>query len=125
MKVKELMTKKVITVGDDTNVKDICKLLNKLNMSGFPVVSKTGKLVGFISERDVIAAVSRPHFLNKSARHLMSRKPRTIQDDAPLTHASKIFAEEKYRQLPVVHNGKLVGIIARKDVLKHLMGHYY
>ena len=125
MQVKELMTKKVIVVKDDTNVKDICKMLKKLHMSGFPVVSKSGRLTGFISERDVIAAVPRPRFLDRTARQIMSRKLRTIPDDAPITHASKIFSQEKYRQLPVVHNGKLVGIISRKDVLKHMMGHYY
>lgn len=125
MKVKELMVKKVITVKEEVNVKEICKMLNKLHMSGLPVVNKPGKLVGFVSERDVIAAVPKPNFINRTAKQIMSRKIRTIQDDAPITHASKIFSQEKYRQLPVTHNGKLVGIIARRDVLNHMLGHYY
>lgn len=125
MLVNELMTRKVITVSEDANVRYICKLLSKHNMSGFPVTNKSGKLVGFVSERDIIAAVFKPNFINRTAKNLMNRRIRTIPEDAPITLASKIFSEEKYRQLPVLRNGKLVGIISRKEVVRHMMGQYY
>lgn len=123
--VKELMIRKVFTANEDDNVVTICKLLTKHEISGIPVVSKTGKLKGFVSERDIIAAVPKPKFLTLKAKQLMSRKVRTITHDAPITHASKIFSEEKYRLLPVLKGNKLVGIIARKDIVQQMIGHYY
>ena len=125
MQIKEIMTRKVITVKEDDNVRVVCKLLIKHHVSGFPVVSKSGKLTGFISERDVIAAVYKPNFLNRAAKQLMSRKVRTVCDSDPLINASKIFSQEKYRHLPVLKNNRLVGIVARRDVVRHMMGQYY
>jgi CBS domain-containing protein len=125
MLVKELMNKKVITVKEIDDVHTICKLLSKHQISGLPVLSKTGKLVGFVSERDVIAAVCKANFTSKTAKQLMTKRVRTISDDAPVTHASKVFTQEKYRHLPVTRSGKVVGIITRKDIATHMMKHYY
>ena len=123
--IKEIMAKKVYTVNEDDDVKSICRVLAKNEISGMPVVGKSGKLVGFVSERDIIAAIPKPRFEQATARKLMTKKVRTIAEDAPVTHASKIFSEEKYRLLPVLRGTKLVGIIGRKDVVKYMMGNYY
>jgi len=125
MLVKDLMTKKVHTVAEDDNVKVAAKLLTKYRISGVPVVSKTGKLRGFISERDIIAAVPRAKFSDMKVRHLMSKRVRTIDSDSPINCASKIFSQENYRLLPVVKGQKLVGIIGRKDIVKQMIGYYY
>jgi len=123
--VKDVMTKKVVTVRDEDDVKQACKLLAKNRISGMPVMNRLGRLVGFISERDVIAAVPKPGFDKASVRKLMTKKVRTIAGDEPLTHASKIFSEEDYRLLPVMKGPKLIGIIARKDVVNFMMGNFY
>jgi CBS domain-containing protein len=125
MLVKDLMTSKLYTVRDDDDVRTAAKLLTKHKISGIPVVSKTGKLVGFISERDIIAAVPKPKFCDMKIRNLMSKKVRSIPYDAPVTQASKIFSVENYRLLPVLKGNKLVGIIARKDIVKQMIGYYY
>lgn len=125
MLVKDLMTKKLVTVGEEDDIKKVCKLLTKHRISGIPVVSKSGKLKGFISERDIIGAVPKANFSNMKARQLMSKKVRSIGLDEPVTHASRIFSEQSYRLLPVIKGQKLVGIIARKDIVKQMIGHYY
>jgi CBS domain-containing protein len=125
MLVKDLMTTKVHTVRDDDDVRTAAKLLTKHKISGIPVVSKTGKLVGFVSERDIIAAVPKPKFCDMKIRNLMSKKVCSIPYDAPMTQASKIFSVEDYRLLPVIKGSKLVGIIARKDIVKQMIGYYY
>lgn len=125
MLVKEIMNRKLITVKEEEDVRKICRLLSKHKISGVPVLGKTGKLVGFVSERDVISAVCKPDFINRTARQIMTRRVRTIAEDAPLMHASKIFSEEKYRHLPVVKGKKLVGIVTRKDIATQMMKHYY
>ncbi len=125
MLVKDLMTRKLHTVGEDDDIKTACKSLTKYRLSGIPVVSRSGRLTGFVSERDIIAAVPKKNFCNMKVRNIMSRKVRTIPQDDPVTHASKIFSEEKYRLLPVLKGAKLVGIISRNDIVKQMMKHYY
>lgn len=125
MLIREFMNRKVITVKEDDDVRTVCKLLTKYRISGMPVLNKAKKLAGFVSERDVIAAVPKKNFDNRTAKQLMTKRVRTVTEDAHLTHASKIFSEEQYRHLPVIKAGKLVGIITRKDVTAQLMKHYY
>lgn len=125
MLVKDLMIKKVYTVKEEDDITVACKLLIKHRISGIPVTSMSGKLKGFISERDIIAAVPRKNFCNMRVKNVMSKKVRTITHDSPLMHASKIFSEEKYRLLPVIKGAKLVGIIARKDIVNQMLGRYY
>ena len=123
--VSEVMVKKVITVTKDIEMPKLCRLIARKKLSGVPVTDGKGRLVGFISERDIIAAVPKPKFMERTARQIMTRKVKTISPEEPLTNASKVFAAEKYRQLPVVKAGKVVGIIARKDVIQHMLGRYY
>lgn len=125
MQISELMRRNVITVRENDGVREICKTLSKHKVSGVPVLNKAGKLVGFISERDIIAAVAKEGFISKRAKHLMTKRVRTIGEDSPLTQASKIFSEELYRSLPVTRNGKLVGIVTRNEVMSQMMKYYY
>ncbi len=126
MQVKDLMKRKVITARENDSVRDVCKLLTKNKISGVPpVLTKAGRLAGFVSERDIIPAVYKKDFLAKTAKQLMTKRVRTITEDQPLTHAAKVFTEERYRHLPVVRSGKVVGVITRNDVTTHMMKHYY
>ena len=125
MLVKDLMTRNAEAVLEEDGVRDICAKLSKRRISGVPVVNKAGKLKGFVSERDIIAAVPKKHFITLKAKQIMSRKVCSIAADAPITHASKIFSQKDFRLLPVLKAGKLVGIIARKDIVEHMLAHYY
>lgn len=123
-RVKDIMKKRVITIKEDTDIKHICRILKKSNLSGLPVVNKKGFLVGFVSERDIIAAVPAPKFFDKTAKKIMTRKITIVEPDEPMTNVSKIFSGKKFRILPVVKGGKVVGIIARKDIIEHMLGDY-
>lgn len=118
------MAKKIITVYNDASIEEVCKILAKHGLSGVPVVDKNKKLVGFISERDIIANFGR-ECLTEKAGDLMQRKVIFIKYGTSIEEASKIFTEKKIRHLPIVKNGKVVDIISRKDIIKHLVGHYY
>jgi CBS domain-containing protein len=122
--VKDIMKKKVVTVPDNANMQKLCRLLTKNKLSGVPVASSKGKLVGFISERDVIAAIPKTGFMDKLVSDIMTKKAKTIAPDDPLTNASKIFSDTIYRHLPVVKAGKLVGVLSRTDVIKYMMVRY-
>ncbi|MBN1282286.1 MAG: CBS domain-containing protein [Proteobacteria bacterium] len=123
--VKDIMKKRAVSVNEHDDIRTVCMALSRHKVSGLPVLGASGKLVGFVSERDIISAVARPGFDRATARHVMTRRVKTISDDAPVTSASKIFSEEDYRLLPVVRDGRLVGMIGRKEVVNFMMGNYY
>ncbi len=123
--VKDMMQKKIITIPEDMEVVEICRLLHKHGVSGFPVVNRKKDIVGFISERDIIAAVSKPCFLKLDAKKLMKKKVQTLTSDEPISNAFKIFSKVNYRHLPVVKGKKVIGIISRKEVIQHILSGYY
>lgn len=123
-KIRDVMTKKVITVTGNTSIEEVCDILVKNKVSGVPVIDKKKKLLGFVSEKDIIASLSKKTKCKK-ARDVMNRKVFSVKEDTTLDRVSKIFSEKQYRRLPVVRNGKLVGIVSRKDVMSHLVEDYY
>ncbi len=123
--IRDVMIKKVHTVQENDDVKKVCRILTKHKISGTPVINAKGKLVGFVSERDIIAAVPRAGFLENTAGRLMTRKVATVCPDDPITHASKIFSQRNFRLLPVIKAGKIVGMVARKGLIEHILGDYY
>ncbi len=125
LKAKDIMTKNVLCVEKNTKVRDICKLLIKHRLSGLPVVDKEDNLVGFISQRDIIARVALQDFLKKKAKDLMVKKVLYVFEDTFCDQISRIFTEKPYHYLPVIKAKKVVGIISRKDVIGRLLGQYY
>jgi CBS domain-containing protein len=123
--VKEMMDKKVISVSADTGLKRICQLLTKHKISGIPVVNSKKELLGFVSERDIIAAVPKTNFYEKAAKDIMVKKLTIVEDTTSLNEVSLIFSNEPFRHLPVIRKGKLVGIISRLDIINQMLGHYY
>lgn len=123
--VAEMMNKKVVSIGPDVKIKDICKILTKNKITGAPVVDEKKHILGFVSERDIVAAITSPNFYKKSARSIMVKKVHTVEASASLNEVSQVFAMEPFRHLPVTLNGKLVGMITRNDIVNQMLGHYY
>ncbi|MFH1654345.1 MAG: CBS domain-containing protein [Pseudomonadota bacterium] len=123
--VKEMMNRSIITVTTEVGVKKICQLLTKHKITGTPVVNKKKELLGFVSERDIIAAAGKQNFYKKTAKHVMSKNLTTIEESASLDEASLIFSTHPFRHLPVLKNNKLVGIITRNDIVSQMLGNYY
>ena len=123
--VKEVMVKKVITVSQHESLSKVCRLLVSQKLSGVPVIDEEKNLVGFISERDIIAAVGSKNFQNKKVSDVMTRKVLSIDENTPMDHISQAFTDKPFRYIPVTKGGKLVGIVSRKDVINRLLGQYY
>ena len=123
--VKEMMNKKVVAIKLTDSVKKICQVLTKNMITGVPVVDNKKEILGFVSERDIIAAVNKPNFMKKTAKELMVKDVYIVEDSASLNEVSLIFSKEIFRHLPVTRKGKLVGIITRKDIINQMLGHYY
>lgn len=115
MKVSEVMSKAVI-VDDTISLREAAKIMSKKNIANVIVV-KDGKIIGYVSERDVLSNLNS---LDKKVTNSMSRKIITVNADDDISEAGKIMANSQLKRLPVIKNGKLVGAISFRDVIRYL-----
>jgi CBS domain-containing protein len=120
MKVKELMTPNPKVVRPEDTAAQAATLMKQEDCGALPVVSKDGKLVGIVTDRDivirVIASGKDPKSTPVSA--VMSADPVTLSPDASDDDAEKLMAKSQVRRLPVVEGGKLVGILVTAQLAR-------
>jgi CBS domain-containing protein len=109
-----------ITVTDTTKVADALKTMVENNIGFLPVISaETGKLVGVISEKDLMAVLCcEPQNAEKPVSEFMTKNVITITSESTLKEALEKFIDHKIRHLPVVRDSRVVGVISVKDVIK-------
>lgn len=114
------MTRRVLSVGVDTPCQDIAAILAGSRISAVPVLDDHGRLVGVVSELDLVQAGLRtPDELGElAARDVMIGPPVTVRPDAPLSLAARRLGRAGIRRLFVVEDGRLVGVLSRRDVLR-------
>jgi CBS domain-containing protein len=118
---KDFMAKELVTVHPETDAYEAIVRLLKHQISGMPVTDAAGNLVGVLSERDCLTTLVQAQYHElptASAGELMSTDVRTVSPDTDILQVAKIFLENRFRRLPVVENGRLVGQISRRDVLR-------
>lgn len=143
MKAHEIMTRDVVTVSPSTSVRDVAALMTEKRISGVPVVSDDGTVVGIISESDLmrraelgteaprkwwLSFFSDPDALARqytkahglTAEDVMTRQVHTIGEDAELQEIASTFERRRVKRLPVLRDGTLVGIISRADLVRAL-----
>lgn len=126
-KAKDVISKKVVTIKKNTQLKVICRLLIENKISGVSVVDDKNRLIGYVSERDIINALQKDvDFLKEKARDIMTKRVISVTLDMPLYDVAKIFTNKPFKNIPVVgKNKRIIGVIARKDVIDKLLGQYY
>ena len=129
MLVRDRMTRRPITVTEDTPIDKALQLMRDEQVRRFPVLDKDGKLVGIVSEKDLLYVSPSPatslsmweipYLLSKiKMRDTMTKDVITVTEDTPLEEAARIMADNKVGGLPVMRDGKLVGIITETDMFK-------
>jgi CBS domain-containing protein len=144
MKAADVMEDEVLTVGPDTSVNDVAKLLLGSHVSAVPVVDN-GKLVGIVSEGDLIRRVETDtarhrswwlevlisneklasEYVKSHARYageVMTRAVVTANEDTPLSDIAKLFENHNIKRVPIVRGHEIVGIVSRADLLRLLAG---
>ena len=122
--VSDYMTKKLITFKPEDSLDHVIHLLIANKISGGPVVNDQNELIGIISETDCIKHVSESKYYNmpsdsdNTVAKKMNSNVDTIDKDMNIFDAASKFINSKRRRFPVVENGKLIGQISQKDVLK-------
>lgn len=146
LKAGEIMTREIISVAPDMSVADLATLLWEKSISGAPVVDTDGRLLGVVTENDLIDQSKKVHiptvlnildsmiFLENPAkldkeikkmtgtrvRDIYTPDPVTVTEDTPMDELASIMAEQRLHTLPVLKDGQLVGIIGKADIIRSL-----
>jgi CBS domain-containing protein len=139
--VRDVMTEKVVTAGEDTPFKELVRLMALHQVSGIPIVDREGRLAGIVTEADLLIASERVHppsslflelfvdpaRLEETPRHgedlcagdVMTSEVITASPDASLHETARILLRANVRRLPVVDEvGTVIGIVSRRDLLR-------
>lgn len=124
--VTDYMTVKLITFKAEMDIQEATKVLLDNKISGAPVVDDDGLLIGMLSEKDCIRLLIDGHYNQRPAgtgtvADYMSRNIKTLNASTTIIDAAYDFLGSSYRRYPILKEGKLVGQISRRDVLKAIV----
>ncbi len=146
MNSADIMTKDVITIGPETLVREIASLMLERRISGVPVVDADQRVLGIVSEGDLIrrpeietdkiprgwlglfvSNEERARDFVKShgrkAREVMTQPAICVAPDVRLAEIVRLMQRHRVKRLPVLEHGKLVGLVTRADLLRHVLSH--
>jgi CBS domain-containing protein len=123
------MTKNVITVHKDTPIDKAVELLAEMDITGMPVVDETNRLLGVITEQDVMhlfhdesnLLYSNPDEHNKTVSGYMSADVIFFEEDESIMDVCRCLKTYHFRRVPVTSQGKVVGLISRQDIIKYVL----
>ena len=147
--VRQVMTTDVVTVRPDEPIQEATRKLIDHEVDGAPVVDANGAVVGMLTSDDLLVQETKLHYptvvslfgaylelpsahrqfeedlrkaVGATVEEVMNDEPVTVGDEDTLERAATLMHEENVSRLPVVRDGRLVGIIARGDILRAVMG---
>jgi CBS domain-containing protein len=122
---RNFMSKSPISLSPEMDVMDAMESLTRHRISGAPVVDDRGHLVGILTERDCIQTFVHTAYHGQGKAGMvaeyMSDDVQTVDVNASLLDIAQRFASSKYRRYPVMEEGRLVGIISRRDVISAVL----
>ena len=114
MQAHEVMTRAVVAVRHNRAISDAAQLLVEHGISGMPVVDSEDTVVGIITERDVLLR----HELIRFVSDVMTPNVITVEESTPLVDIVDILLAHSIKRVPVLREGRLVGIVSRSDVIR-------
>ena len=130
IKAKAIMKTDVVSIKRDTTIYEATDILMKTKFTGLPVVNDDMTLAGIISEKDILRFVSDLHLLDllcdlkesgARAEDAMTTSVVSFDENTPISDLCCALVENNFRRIPIVSDGKLVGIVSRKDIIAHIM----
>ncbi len=147
LKVKDIMTREIITVSPETEIVSAAKILLEKRINGLPVIDSSGRLAGVLCQSDLVAQQKNipipsvftllesyvPLTLIKridkevekiaalKVEQAMTSNPVTVGPETDIEDVAKLMVDKKYHTLPVMEGDKVVGIVGKEDVLKTLL----
>lgn len=143
---KDIMTRDVFSVTQETDLKELAAMFVKHKVTAMPVVDDDGKLVGMISQTDLVEQDKPLHIPTvislfdwviylesekkfqeevekvtaRTVNEICSREPITCSPETPVSEIASLMVDNKVHLVPVVDNGNLVGVVARLDLIRSM-----
>lgn len=144
---RDIMTRDIITVTEESTIKELARILTSNHISGVPVINDKGKLVGVVTQSDLIFQTKKVHIptvitildsvfylenpdkmgeeMKKMAgtkvKDILTSSPITVTEETQLDEIATIMSEKNFHTLPVVNKDTLVGVIGKKDIIRTLI----
>jgi CBS domain-containing protein len=120
--VGEFMTRNVLTVEPSDSIGEAAEKMDSAGV-GAVVVTDFARIIGIITERDILRAVaSRTHSSSARVRQWMTAEPVTVEPSLPAEEAARLMLDRNFRHLPVVEEGRVLGIVSLRDVARVVIG---
>ena len=114
------MSRDVATVRRDAKVKDVIKMLVEHKITGLPVVDSDMYLIGMVTEKDVLRMLYESHGHRSAVEDLMTTDIVCFDEDDDLMSVFESLVQNNFRRLPILSEGRLTGIISRRDIIRFL-----
>ena len=120
MKIKDCMTKNVISVGASEPVAVAARLMSRYNLGALPVQNADGRLCGMVTDRDVVlrCVAARRDAEHMSVGEMMSTGILAVEASEDISRAAQMMSRAQLRRLPVTQNGKLTGMLSMADLAR-------
>ena len=119
--VRDVMDEDVLTISTNVTVEEAIRRLIDNHISGMPVVDEEDRLVGIVSELNLLETLYSPKVRDMLVRDVMTKGVLTVAPNTLLSDATGLMVVHRIRRLPVVNNSKIVGIVARRDLLRYTL----
>jgi CBS domain-containing protein len=119
--IRDIMSKVVVSVRPEVTLMDAVKVLTKHHISGAPVVTTQGDVVGFISEPNLMDVLFDESVREAPVSNYMSSSVHTLDSQDPISTAARMLAMYGIRRLPVLENGRFIGVVTRRDLLAYAL----
>lgn len=117
MKVKDIMTKQVVSVSQSSTLGEVATEMKNLNVGSIPVCDNNSSLMGIVTDRDmVVRGLTQGYASQSIVRDVMTASPVSVTPDTDVVEVTNLMAQHQVRRLPVVEGGTLVGIVSIGDV---------
>ena len=120
---KDVMTRRIVTVTPETTVEAAIATLLEHSISGVPVINDNREVVGIVSEFQLLEVIYDPEIKAERVGDVMTRDVIAVTEDALLSKIASLFTFRRIRRLPVIRDGRLVGLISRRDLLRYTLEH--
>ncbi len=120
LQAKDVMLKEIIATGPDVPLKNAVKKLLDNKISCMPVVDDTGKLVGVISCEDVLNVAFDGYLNNTKVETVMTKNVVFFEPDTNLEEIAIVISKKHFHRIPIVKDGKVIGIVSRRDIVKNI-----
>ncbi|MFI5272264.1 MAG: CBS domain-containing protein [Ktedonobacterales bacterium] len=112
MRARDIMTHEVIAIGPEASVQDAARLLSDYSISGVPVLDVDGRMVGIVTEADIIGKEG------DIVAAIMTQRVVTAQEDTDVDEIARVLTSNRFKRLPVVRGGRVVGVVSRADIVR-------